>query len=69
MLEGGSEYACLQIAPNNVLCHLNKHLMGYFEFPDGLRIICVPLNIPEKMHLQHLFENPEEAETHCLHLS
>ena len=32
--------------------------MGYFEFPDGLRIICVPLNIPEKVHWQHLFENP-----------
>ena len=26
-----TEYACIQIAPDNVLCHHNKHLMGYFE--------------------------------------
>ena len=29
----------------------------------------LPLNIPEKLHWQHLFRKPEEAETHCLYLS
>ena len=52
---------------NNVLCHF-KHLMWYFEFLDGSRIICFPLNIPKKFHWQHLFEKPEEAETHRLYL-
>ena len=27
----GSENTCVQIAPDNVLCHHSKHLMGYFE--------------------------------------
>ena len=27
------------------------------------------LDIPEKLHCQHLFEEPEEAETHRLYLS
>ena len=27
-----------------------KCLMGYFEFLYGLGIICLPLNIPEKLH-------------------
>ena len=53
------------IAPNNVLCR-HKHLMGYFEFLQCSRIICFPLNIPEKLHGQHLFEKPEEAETYHL---
>ena len=65
----GSEYACVQISSNNVLCHHNKRLMGYFEFLYGSGIICLPLNIPEKLHWQHLFEKPEEAETHRLYLS
>ena len=65
----GSEYACLQIASNNVLCHHNNDLIGYFEFIDDSRIICLPLNVPEKLHWQHLFENPEEAETYRLYLS
>ena len=45
--------------------------MGYFKFLYGLGIICLPLNIPEKLHWQHLFENekPEEAETHRLYLT
>ena len=43
--------------------------MGYFEFLDGLRIICFPLNNPEKMRGQDLFQKPEEAETHRLYLS
>ena len=43
--------------------------MGYFEFLNGLMIICFPLNVPEKLHGQHLFEKPEEAETHRLYLS
>ena len=36
-----------QIAPGNVLCHYNKHLMEYLELPHGSRIICLPLNISE----------------------
>ena len=60
---------CVQIASNNVLCHHNKRLMGYFEFLYGSGIICLPLNIPEKLHWQHLFKKPEEAETHRLYLS
>ena len=59
-----SEYACVQIAPNNVFCHHNKHLMGYLKFLHGSRIICLLLNIPEKLHWQHILEKPEEAETH-----
>ena len=43
--------------------------MGYFEFLYGSGIICLPLNIPEKIHWQHLFEKPEEAETHHLYFS
>ena len=46
----GSEYFCVQIASNNVLRHHNKRLMGYFEFLYGSGIICLPLNIPEKLH-------------------
>ena len=64
----GSEYACVQNASNNVLCHHNKRLMGYFEFLCGSGIICFPLNIPEKVHWRHLSEKPEEAESHRLHL-
>ena len=41
---------CVQIAPGNVLCDHSKHLMGYFEFLNGLRIICLPLNISENLH-------------------
>ena len=40
------------------MCYHNKRLILY-----------VSLNIPEKLHWQHLFEKPEEAETHCLYLS
>ena len=65
----GSEYACVQISSNNILCYHNKRLMGYFEFLYGSGIICLPLNIPEKLHWQHIFEKPEEAETHRLYLS
>ena len=46
----GSESASVQIASNNVLCHHNKRLMGYFEFLYGSWIIWLPLNIPEKSH-------------------
>ena len=49
-----------------MFCHHNKHLMGHFEFLHGTRIICLPLNISEKLHWQHLFEKQEEAETHLL---
>ena len=31
--------------------------MGYFEFLHGSRIICLSLNIPEKLNWQHLFES------------
>ena len=65
----GSEYACVQISSNNILCHHNKRLMGYFEFLYGSVIICLPLNIPEKLHWQHLFEKPEETGIHRLYLS
>ena len=58
----GSEYSCVQNASNNVLCH-NKRLMGYLEFLYGSGIICLLLNIPEKLHWQHLFGKPEQAET------
>ena len=64
----GSEYACVQNASNNVLCHHNKRLMGYFEFLCGAGIICFPLNIPEKLHWRHLSEKPDEAESHLLYL-
>ena len=60
----GSEYACVQNGSNDVLCHHNKRLMGYFQFLHGSGIICLLLNIPEKSHWQHLLEKPEEAETH-----
>ena len=36
--------------------------MKYFKFLYDSGIICLPLNTPEKMHWQHLFEKPEEAE-------
>ena len=65
----GLEYACIQNASNNVLCHHNKRLMAYFEFLYGSGVISLPLNIPEKLHWQHLFEKPEAAETHPLYLS
>ena len=64
----GSEYACVQTAPGNILCHQNNHLMGYSEFLLGSRIICLPLRISEKLHWQHVFEKLEEAETDPLHL-
>ena len=56
----GSEFACVQIAPDNVLCHHNKNQVGYFEFLNGSRIIYLPLN------WQHLLEKLREAETHRL---
>ena len=37
------------ISCNNVMCHHNKRLMGYFEFLYGSEIIYPPLNIPEKL--------------------
>ena len=66
---GGSEYACVHIASNNVLFHHNKRLIWYFEFLYDVGVIILPLNIPEKLHWQHPFEKPEEAETHRLYLS
>ena len=46
----GSEYAYVQIASNNVLCHHNKRLKGYFQFLYGWGITCITLNMPEKLH-------------------
>ena len=60
--------ACIQITPGNVLCHHSKHLMGYFEFLHGSRIICLCMSISEKLHWQYVSKKLEEAETHCLHL-
>ena len=66
--QSGSASACFRIAPN-VSWHHNKHLMGYFKFLLGSRIICLPFNIPENLYWQHLFQKREEAETHSLYLS
>ena len=38
------------------MCH-HKRLMGYFEFLYGSGIICLPFNIPDKLHWQHHFKN------------
>ena len=46
--------------------HHNKHLMAYFKFLHGSRIICLPLNILEKLHWQHLSEKLQETESHHL---
>ena len=43
--------------------------MGYFEFLHGSRIICLPLNISEKLHQQNVFQKLEKTETHRLHLN
>ena len=59
----GSEYSCIQVASNNVLCHHNKYLMGYFEFLYDSGIICLPLNIPEKLHWQQFFQKPKKADS------
>ena len=47
----------------NVLCRYNRHLMTHFEFLHDSEIICLPLNIIEKVYWQHLFEKLGEAET------
>ena len=62
-------YVCVQIASNNVSYHHNKRLMGYFKLLYDSGIICLPLNIPEKLHWPHLFEKPEDAETQRLYFS
>ena len=59
----GSEYSCIQVASNNVLCHRNKYLIGYFEFLYDSGIICLPLNIPEKLHWQQFFQKPKKADS------
>ena len=43
--------------------------MGYFKFLHGSKIIWLPFNVPEKLLWQHLFQEPEETETHSLYLS
>ena len=57
-------YTCLvfRIAPVNILHHRNRNLMKHFEFLHGSRMICLPLNISEKFHYQHLFGKLGEAE-------
>ena len=47
----------------NVLCHHNRHLMAHFEFLHYSEVICLPLNIIEKLYWHHLFEKLGEAET------
>ena len=64
----GFASTCVRIAPN-VSWHHNKHLMRYFKFLLGSRIIYIPFNIPENLYWQYLFQKPEEAETHSLYLS
>ena len=39
-----------QLALGNVLYHHNRNPMGNFKFLDGLRMVCLPLNISEKLH-------------------
>ena len=39
------------------MCHHNKHLIRYFEFLHGSKIICFPLNISEKLYWQHWIES------------
>ena len=51
------------MAPGNVFCHYNRHLMGHFEVLHGLKMICLPLNISEKLFWQYLFEKLGEAGT------
>ena len=41
----------------------NGNLMDHFEFLHGLRMICLPLDISEKLHYQHLFEKLGKADT------
>ena len=49
-----------RLHPGNVLCHHSKHLMGYFEFLNGSRIIRLLFNISEKLQWQNVFEKLEE---------
>ena len=67
----GSEYVYVQIASNNVLCHHNKRLKGYFQFLYGWGITCITLNMPEKLHSRKTIypQKAGEAETHRLYLS
>ena len=58
----------IQSAPGNVLHHHSKHLMGYFEFLHVSRIICLLLNISEKLRCQYVLEKLEKTETHRLSL-
>ena len=39
---------------------------GIFRFPIWHGIYCLPLNIPEQLLWQHLFEKPEDAGNHCI---
>ena len=63
-----SEYACVQIAPDNVLCDHNKQLMGYFVFLPWIEDSLPFFSISEKMYWQHVFKKLEEEENHRLHL-
>ena len=54
MFEGVLSRSVLKLL--NVLYHHSKHLMGYFEFLNGSRMICLPFSISEKLHWQHVFE-------------
>ena len=39
------------MTPGNVLCHHDRDLMGHFKFLHGSRMICLPLNISEKIYI------------------
>ena len=46
-----------------MFCVIITHLVVHFEFLYDSEIICLPLNIIEKLYWQHLFEKLGEAET------
>ena len=51
------------MAPGNILCHHNSHLMGHFKYLHGSRMTCLPLNISEKQQ-----EKARRDYNHCLHI-
>ena len=55
-----SKYTCVQISSNNVLCHYNKRLIGYFKFLYGSGWFAFLWIFQKKLHLQHLFKSPKQ---------
>ena len=56
-------YLVFRMAPMVMFCVIITHLVVHFEFLYDSEIICLPLNIIEKLYWQHLFEKLGEAET------